>query len=159
MPHPDRLDREVLLIGHHPDERLVSSLEGAVWNFPAAPSGKVTIRLRQCSGSAGCRFILTDRWINPSDPMAESYAVFSVKLDQAGKVAPAAAALAADTWHDLELVWDLREEICRIFCNGNILAEVPRLRKTPNDISYLHIQTAASAADPHGVMFERFRKE
>ena len=156
MPHPDREDREVLLVGHHPDDRLVSDLEGVVWNFAASAAGRLTVRFRQCKGSAGCRFILTDRWINPSDPMAEKYALFSAVLAGEGKIG--SAAVAVDEWHDLVFDWDCRANICRVFCDGAAVAELPRLRHTPNDVSYLHIQTTADGADSAGVMFESFHK-
>ena len=156
MPHPDRFDREVLLVAHHPDDRLVSSLEGVVWNFPASAAGRVTIRFRENSGSAGCRFILTDRWINPSDPIAENYALFSATLDGEGKIG--SATLKKDAWHELVLEWDCGTGICRVICDGDLVAEQPRQRQTPNDVSYLHIQTIAGGADPAGVMFESFCK-
>lgn len=159
MPHPDRLEREVLLVGHHPDERLISSLEGVTWNFPASSAGRLTIRCRACRGTAGCRFILTDRWINPSDPMAENYALFAAVLDQNGEITGGTTPITPDNWHDLVFEWNLEENICRIVCDDKEIGHLPRLKQTPNDVSYLHIQTVAGNADPYGVMFESFRKE
>lgn len=159
MPHPDRDDVEVLLIGRHTDDRLVSDLEGVAWNFPASEKGIVTLRLRECAGSDGCRFILTDRWINPSDPHAEEYALFSAELKADGSIADAGEKLSPDTWYDMTLAWDLSAGLCRILCNNKEIAQTKQCLKTLNNISYLHIQTLADKTDPHGVMFESFRKE
>ena len=158
MPHPDREDVEVLLVGRHTDERLVSDLEGVTWNFPASATGRLTVRFRACRGTAGCRFILADRWINPSDPMAEKYALFSAVLDRDGRIA-GTDPFPPDAWHELCFAWNLAEGGCRIACDGKEIGRLPRLRQTPNDVSYLHIQTVAEERDSCGVMFESFRKE
>ena len=155
VPHPDRTDREVLLVGRHPDARLVSDLEGVAWNFTAARRGRVVIRLRENRGSDGVRLMLTDRWVNPSDPHAADYAIFSAELRANGVLGD--AALAPDVWHDVEIAWDLAANRAAVRADGKAVAELPRLLDTPNGVSYLHIQTLAAGADPFGVMFERFR--
>jgi hypothetical protein len=45
MPDPFDVRQEALQISRIHDPRLLSELQGAVWNFPAATAGKLTIRL------------------------------------------------------------------------------------------------------------------
>ena len=156
VPHPDRTDREVLLVGRHPDDRLVSDLEGVAWNFTAAQAGRVRVRLRENRGSAGVRLMLTDRWVNPSDPHAADYAVFAAELRANGVFAGAEKTLKLDAWHDAELAWDLHRGTAELRLDGEKIADLPRRLVTPNAVSYLHIQTMAAGADPFGVMFESF---
>ena len=156
VPHPDRDDREVLLIGRHPDDRLISDPEGAAWNFTAAKKGKVRIRLRENRGAGGIRLMLTDRWVNPSDPDAADFAVYSSDLLANGVFAEAQKTLELDSWHDVEIAWDLPKPCAELRLDGEKIAELPRKLVTPNALSYLHIQTLAEGADPFGVMFESF---
>lgn len=155
VPHPERNDREVLLIGRHPDDRLVSDLEGVAWNFTAARRGRVCVRLWENRCSCGVRLMLTDRWVNPSDPHATDYAIFTAELHENGVLSE--AMLAPDTWHDVEIAWDLAANCAVLRADGQDIAELPQLLATPNGISYLHIQTLAAGADPFGVMFEKLR--
>ena len=156
VPHPDRDDREVLLIGRHPDDRLVSDLEGVAWNFTAARKGLVRIRLRENRGSRGVRLMLTDRWVNPSDPDAADFAVYAAELRAGGGFSGARKNLEQDSWHDVELAWDLPGAHAELRLDGEGIAELPRQMVTANGLSYLHIQTLAQEADFFGVMFESF---
>ena len=153
MPHPDRLDREVMLIGRHPDPRLISDSEGIVWNFPAAFSGTVRIRFRQVQGSEGTRFILTDRWINPSDPIAVEYASISVEVDRLGIFEHKSEA-TLNCWHTLTLRWNCEKTDATFQIDDGSILPAAFLRPTKTGISYLHIQTTSAGADPFGIMLE-----
>ena len=100
--------------------------------------------------------MLTDRWVNPSDPYAADFAVYSSKLLANGVFAEAEKTLELDSWHEVELAWDLQGPCAELRLDGEKIAELPRKLITPNAISYLHIQTLAPEADPFGVMFESF---
>jgi hypothetical protein len=151
VPHPDGLPREVLLVARHPDPRLVSDVEGAVWNFPAWPRGSLTLRLRQPAGAQGTQICLVDRWFNPTDPVVARFAQHVLTLDAAGKV-NGMSGLKPDAWADLEVRWD--EAGAQFRVGGGAWNELPRLCPTRNGISYLHIQSAAAGADPAGVLIE-----
>ena len=100
--------------------------------------------------------MLTDRWVNPSDPDAADFAIFSSELLVNGIFAEAAKTLTLDSWHEVEIAWDLQKPRAELRLDGEKIAELPRKLVTPNALSYLHIQTLAAGADPFGVMFESF---
>ena len=107
VPHPDGLPREVLQVARHPDPRLVSDVEGAVWNFPCSQSGTLKLRLRMPKGSQGMQICLVDRWFNPIDPVVSHFAQHVLKLDAAGRINDVPS-LQPDTWADLEIRWGQR---------------------------------------------------
>lgn len=151
VPHPDGKPREVLQVARHPDPRLVSDVEGAVWNFPAWPRGSLTLRLRQPAGAQGTQICLVDRWFNPTDPVVAHFAQHVLKLDAAGAI-NGAPGLKPDAWADLEVRWD--EAGAQFRVGGGAWNGLPRVCPTRNGISYLHIQSAADGADPAGVLIE-----
>lgn len=151
VPHPDGLPREVLQVACHPDPRLVSEPEGAVWNFPAWPRGSLKLRIRQPQGSQGTQICLVDRWFNPTDPVVAHFAQRVLKLDAAGAI-NGVPSLKPDAWVDLEVRWE--ERAARFRAGEGAWNELPRIFPTRNGISYLHFQSAAKGADPAGVLIE-----
>lgn len=172
IPHPDGLPKEVLQIARHPDPRLLSEKEGAVWNFPAGRSGKLNLRLRLQPGSAGIRFCLTDRWFNPSDPVVQYFSPFAFELDSAGRInGDSSFRLRPGEWTDLTLLWNLDPvPLAEIFPSGTSSCVPVRSRicRPPEGdpvtsvekagISYIHFQSMAETADPSGVLLERIEK-
>lgn len=151
VPHPDGLPREVLQVARHPDPRLLADVEGAVWNFPAWPCGRLKLRLRMPQGSQGMQICLVDRWFNPTDPVVPHFAQHVLRLDAEGKM-NTVACLKADTWADLEICWD--KETARFRVADGAWHPLPRIFPTRNGISYLHLQSLASDADTAGVLVE-----
>lgn len=158
VPHPDGEMREVLQIARHPDPRLQEERQGAVWNFPAGFSGELRLRLRQPAGAAGTQITLTDRWFNPTDPVVADYSQFVLRLDGAGRI-NGHPALQPDRWHVLTLRWDLQKAPAGTFrIDDGPELELPQAVATVNGVSYLHVQSAAAAADPHGLLVEWVEK-
>ena len=151
VPHPDGLPREVLQVACHPDPRLLIEPEGAVWNFPSWPRGTLTLRLRLPQGSQGAQICLVDRWFNPVDPVVAHFAQHVLQLDAAGRI-NTVPCLKPDVWTDLEIRWDEKAAHFRIM--GMAWHDLPRIYPTRNGISYLHVQSAATAADPAGLLIE-----
>ncbi|QNN21869.1 exo-alpha-sialidase [Planctomycetales bacterium ZRK34] len=151
VPHPDGQPREVLQVAHYPDPRLVHEKQGAVWNFPNAPRGRLTLRLRMPTGSQGLQICLVDRWFNPVDPVVDRFAQHVLRLDPAGRINDAPG-LKPDTWADLEIQWD--EQAARFRIDQGDWHPLPRLFPTRNGISYLHLQSPATSPDPLGVLIE-----
>ena len=153
IPHPDGIPREVLQIGRHPDSRLLSEKEGAVWNFPAAQQGELTLKLRLERNSAGVRILLTDRWFNPSDPVAEHFAAFRFDLDDAGRLNEVPAFKPGE-WAELRIRWN--QEAGKAICllNGEEVLQTSAQTATDNAVCYLHLQSLAETADPFGVLLE-----
>ena len=159
MPSPDGSWREALLIGRHPDERLFSDLEGAVWNFPGCRKGILEADFTLTPGTAGIRISLADRWINPCDEYAKEYSTFSFVIDGEGKVERTLLATPGECF-TLHLEFDLdRREIKISTSSGEITLPATRTLPPPFgeelNLSYLHLQSAAEKADNAGVFLHR----
>lgn len=157
VPAPDGSFRESLLIGRHPDCRLVYEKEGAVWNFPAAKRGKVTLKLTLSPGTAGLRITLCDRWFNPVDPVVGELSPFSFELDSVGRVNRTALLPVGQTV-ELSLEYDQLAGKAVVRC-GEQQAEIAMLRAVTGAVSYLHLQSLAETADPYGVLVDAVRME
>lgn len=151
VPHPDGLPREVLQVARHPDPRLAYEAEGAVWNFPCWEQGTLTLRLRMPQGSQGTQICLVDRWFNPVDPVVAHFAQHVLRLDASGRINEVPC-VKPDAWCDLEVRWDAKSTQFRV--DDQAWHDLPRVFPTRNGISYLHLQSAATKPDPHGLFIE-----
>ncbi len=152
MPSPDNSPRESLLIGCHPDPDLYSSLEGAVWNFPAAADGEISLDMTLRSGTKGLQIALCDRWINPSDPLAGYYAGFVLRIDGDGRIGEKPAFAPGQTG-TLHLTFSLQEK--KLVWKAPLgSASVPLTGKITGQLSYLHLQSLSEDADYAGVMID-----
>ena len=155
MPSPEGGYREALLIARHPDDRLLSDREGAVWNFPGCRKGSVTADFTVMPGSAGLRISLADRWINPCDEYVGELSPFSFILDGEGKVNGTQIAVPGKRT-TVTMEFDLDRSSVTICGNGNITESaygrtLPAPFGQEIQLSYLHLQTAAETADTNGV--------
>ena len=155
MPSPEGGFREALLIARHPDDRLLSDREGAVWNFPGCCKGVVTADFTLMPGTAGIRLSLADRWINPCDEYVGELSPFSFILDGEGKVNGTQVAVPGKR-STVTMEFDLDRGWVIISGSGNT-AKVAYGRTLPapfgkeTQLSYLHLQTAADSVDTNGV--------
>ena len=155
MPSPHGDWREALKIGRHPDPRLYSDREGAVWNFPGCRRGIVSAELTVMPGSAGIRISLADRWINPCDEFVREWAPFSFVLDGTGAV-NGVLLLTPGEQNQLQMDFDLDRSSVVLAANGKTVT-VPYSRTIPPpfgaevNLSYLHLQTASETEDTAGV--------
>lgn len=145
VPDPDATYGEVLQICRISDPRLVSEVQGAVWNFPAATRGDVSLELR-IAGS-GLRLSLTDRWLNAIDPTIADQAQFSMTLTD--------AQISADTWHTIRLSFACAQNTVTVYDGEKCLAVLPTRDAMPNGFCYLHMQTLADREDPLGTYIRR----
>ena len=155
MPVFDEKWSEALLIARHPDTRLFSDREGAVWNFPAARKGVISIDLTLNNGNKGVRISLIDRWVNPCDEYVKDYAPFSFVLDGNGCINGEKFA-ETDKRFTMIMEYDLDKAILNISVEDKKI-ELPYSRTIAPpfgqevNISYLHLQSAADNADTAGV--------
>ena len=140
----------MLQIARHPDARLMYEKEGAVWNFPASMSGRITLKLLLQPGSAGIRISLLDRWMNPVDEYVKEAAAFSLTLDAVGRV-DATQMVKPGVESTLVLEYDQTAGKIRYTCGENS-GESPLLNKLSGMISYIHLQSLAESADPYGIL-------
>lgn len=129
LPDPDGTREEAVYIETSDDARLVSPMQGVVWNFPAAKKGVVSLRIMPVED--GLSLSLTDRWFNPTDPYAPHYAAYTIEAD--------AALCPAVQWSDIELHFD--ETGCEVVVNGKTAARLAPQCDAPNGLCYLILQS------------------
>ncbi len=141
VPDPDATHGEVLQLGRIRDPRLVSEVQGAVWNFPAAHHGELTLEVR-IAGS-GVRLSLADHWIHPIDEHVTEYAAFSFTLTS--------EVLPPDEWCAIRIRFS-EERIgwAQVFMEDRPLFKVQQRCEAPFGLSYLHVQSLAVTEDPLG---------
>lgn len=132
VPSPLNDGHEVLCIRSSNDERLLSPICGAVWNFPVSRRGR--IKLGAGIVGKGLRVSLLDYWMNPSDDTVEYYADFSIKL-------------RSDMQKDGEVIsefvldFDCDRGTVKVECADNFMLEKRLEGAHPNGLCYLHMQS------------------
>ena len=142
LPDPSMNGREVLQIGRTHDERLVNEKQGAVWNFPNAKKGCVTVEL-QIEG-AGIAVCLCDRWFNACDDTAWDKAVFAFRVTP-DLVVPHRAVT-------LTVAYDVDAGRAEVFTDGKKRFFVRLKNPPPFGVSYLHLMTLAETSDFSGTL-------
>lgn len=157
---PDQPDKRVLQIKKPKNSELIVENDGATWNFPAAISGELEIRIYLTKEFKGSRLSMIDRWFNPVDLTAYKYAMFNLDITSDGSI-NAENLLVKEQWHNLKLVWkntnDSDTAQCRLYIDGKQINQMLKLnRKTINGISYLHIISTApdGVYDDSGMLIE-----
>lgn len=131
MPDPDGGYDEYLYVSKRHDDRLVTDIQGVVWNFPMSRKGTVKVSLKMVEKTA--RVTLTDRWYNPCDEFAmdDSPFGFEVSTDEIGT-----------DFTELLLEFDADEGVLKVL-KGNGIIQTAEMKKTcPTGLSYLIIQCA-----------------
>lgn len=101
----------------------------------------------------GIRITLADRWLNPVDPSVRDRCPLSFVADK--------QVTEDDKRHTLRIEWDLDDTVAHVFLDGAKKFRVP-FRYTAGDLtpvglSYLHLQSDASAPDPQGTYVAALR--
>jgi len=143
VPDPDCTGGEALQICRVHDARLVSELQGAVWNFPAADAGEIRLTMRV--EGAGIRVRLCDHWMNACDEYVGLYAAYDFELD--------ARELDPGIWHEVTITFG--DGCAVVSAGGKCLYTVPMKNPAPTGISYLHMQTMAEDTDFGGTLIRR----
>ena len=140
MPDPTGNFREALQICRVHDKRLVSELQGAVWNFPKTFRGE--LRMEVYVAGAGVKVRLCDHWMNAGDPDAGMWAAYDFVLD--------AKLLPAGEWREIVVRFDTIAGTAEVRDAERLLVTVPMRQASPDGLSYLHLQTAAETEDFDG---------
>lgn len=137
--------------------------DGATWNFPKAANGWLQMKLLLRSGFAGGSIGLTDRFFNPTDQQGEDLSFF--KLNIGSNRVIGSTTLTADVWYDLELEWNVAQEVAIVRINGTQVALLNR-QSSPGSgaqaveclhgLSYLRLRSTAAGFDTNGFMVDDF---
>lgn len=147
VSHPDDSARKALCIRYQPNDSLVQDNDGALWNFPASPSGEVTLSLRIPQGAAAVELLLNDRWFNPTDTVARYAAPYRATLDRR------TLGIRDDRWHSVTIRWS-EGRAARLMVDGRRRTTLPLQNATEHGPSYLHL-LGGHTPDSVGVWVER----
>lgn len=150
VAHPTQADAKVLQLRRADDE----AGDGAVWNFPMGRKGMLRLRLMLQEGFGGAVISLLDRFFDPTDPSAETEAIFTMPITPAGNIS-LAKRLAPGAWHDLTLDWDLAQQVCAVAVDGEAVAYLKQAYREPLGINYVRFRSTAEGRDPQGLLLER----
>ena len=145
----DHSDGNVLHI-RKPDEK---SGDGAVWNFPMAREGDLTVRAKFQDGFQGVRITLMDRFFNPTDLHADEEAI--VKFDVASDGAVSLREkIALDEWHTIRFQWNLDQRTCKVTIDNDTTLYLKPAYRDPLGINYIRIRSLATDIDTAGTLIE-----
>ncbi len=132
VDHPDGKDAQVLKIGYSPNEALVEDRDGAVWNFPAAKCGEVTLRVMLPEGGQSVDLIINDRWFNPTDIVARDECQYLLPLSRKQ------LKIKDSSWHEVRLAWQYNQP-ATIYVDGKRRGTTEIVTTTIHGSSYLHL--------------------
>ena len=124
-----------LLVQYIEDDTLLTSVRGAVWNFPAFHKGRLSLSVRFNHLNTKGELILNDRWFNPTDTTAVHFAPFSLTLNTKKlKIKDTKA-------HLIEIEWDLKkaQPTAVVYVDKRKRATLPLSNESQHGISYLHL--------------------
>jgi len=148
VPDPSGDHTEALLIRNTNDDRLFSNVQGAVWNFPAAKQGEVTVSAKVLG--EGLRVSLTDRWINPVDVTVADYAAFTSVIT--------ADDTAGDGYTQIVIDFDTDKGVATLTA-GEKERTLQIGEPAPNGVCYLHLQTATELGDGKGSLIKNLNMQ
>lgn len=124
---------EVVQLSRTDDPRLLSPIQGLVWNFPAAVKGELTTEIYLAEDAADLS--LNDCWTNPCDAYAPEFSLFSFHIDR--KV------MKPGCWHSLRFTFDLEARSARLYIDGRFITEKRMTHDYKIGLSYINIQCNA----------------
>lgn len=134
VPSPLDDGREAMQVAAVRDRRFISPIGGAVWNFPAAAAGKVSVSMMV--RGEGLRLSLFDVWVNPTDPDAAKLAGFTTVIRR--------DSLPDDgRFHEVSLDFDCAAGCVSVGIDGKFHAKQKLTGKYPCGICYLHLQSVS----------------
>lgn len=147
--HPDDPARQVLNIPYIPNDTLVSDNQGAVWNFPVAKAGELSLSLRIPREAQEVKLLLNDRWFNPSDTVARYSCMYLATLSRHS------LGIRDDRWHTIRVAWDLEQKTpsAYLYVDGKRKEKLPLRNSSQHGLSYLHL-LSGNIPDEQGLDIE-----
>lgn len=124
-----------LLVKYIEDDTLLTSVRGAVWNFPAFHKGKLSLSIKFNDLNSQGELILNDRWFNPTDTTASYFAPFSLKLNTN------ILKIRDTNPHLIEIEWDLNKTrpAAIVYVDKRKRLSLPLSDESLHGISYLQL--------------------
>ena len=140
---PTDSSQQVLRLRNSPDSSLVSSIQGALWNFPVGREGTLVTSVYIPAGSRGGVIALNDRWLAPIDSEVRVLAPLQLSIEPSGRIAGTSLRLRSDTWHPVSIEWSYDDESAQLTINEQS-SELPFKHSPilPHGFSYLHLQSS-----------------
>ena len=151
--HPQKRDAQVLCIAKTDPEWPAA----AVWNFPAAASGRLRLSICLQEGCGGGRIVLTDHFSVPFDPEDALYSLYKVDFCAAGGTS-GGLQLNPGHWHNVCLAWDGTTRICKLVLDEHEVAVLP-LRRESEGVCYFRAGVDAEEEERGGLLIERIEVE
>ena len=139
---PDDEQNPVMLLTSTPDAKFENSIEGAVWNHPAAKKGTLSFRYRFNKGAKPVNVVLNDRWFNSHDTVALHENMFKFVLEP----------VSNDAWQTISVDWDTDKGEA-VVKSKDFNQTIHINRASPHGISYLHFMLP-EGTDENGVMID-----
>jgi hypothetical protein len=139
LAHPKDRRQKVMQMAR-PDVKHAPN--AAVWNFPLARKGKVTLDVCRNEGASPLELALTDHHSHPNDTEARKAAM--IRFDVAEVLQ-----LKEGVWSQIEIDWDLDKNQCQVSC-GDKARKVALQNRTETGISYLRLTLLAEKKDTAG---------
>ncbi len=136
VDHPERAGEKALRIGKVAEDWPAV----AVWNFPAGPNGRLTLRFRLTPGHAAIGVGLADHFSPPFDLEDRFHNLATISIASDSRLL--GAVLEAGRSYALKLNWSCREGCCGVALDGRSLGMVP-LRHESCGASYLRLGSPA----------------
>jgi hypothetical protein len=113
---------------------------GALWNFPAAVTGELRLRLRLPAQAQHVRLALTDHFNRIDDRRAMEHAVFALEAGKLGLVGDG-------RWRDLVFRWDRTTAMgeLTVEVDGKVVGRTAAQRVAPFGVNYLRIEFRGAA--------------
>ena len=113
---------------------------GALWNFPAAVTGELRLRLRLPAQAQHVRLALTDHFSRIDDRRAMEHAVFALEAGKLGLVGDG-------RWRDLVFRWDRTTAMgeLTVEVDGKVVGRTAAQRVAPFGVNYLRIEFRGAA--------------
>ena len=130
---PSGDQREAVQICRIDDPRLLSPVQGLVWNFPASLSGEVEAELYLAEDALDIS--LNDCWFNPCDSYAPEFSIFTFHIDK--------SLVSLREYHIVKFRYNLSEGVCDMFVDDRNVGSAGASKNYSIGLSYIILQCSA----------------
>ncbi|MBR4218795.1 MAG: exo-alpha-sialidase [Bacteroidales bacterium] len=148
VPDPTGSTWEVVQLSRINDPRLVSPIQGLVWNFPAAMQGEVETEIYLAEDAANIS--LSDCWYNPCDEYAPEFTLFSFHIDK--------NKMSLGQFHKVKFAFDLAARKADMYIDGHYVESCTLKHDFHIGLSYIIIQCQA-AKESEGLYVKSLHKK